>query len=187
MPTYNPNPNLKSATPRTIVSELQYKKNNNKFLFGLARMSTKDAIYFDEKQKQYQNLTHTSSYDRIYIRDEYKFNMDNKAIVGFFKMYKKKYNSSGSGLLIQLFNKYNKFDIYNELIYRAGYEIKNIEMNAGYDWTSSVSYPYSKNLNLKIKGENILNKASKTLLNPLTSVKVPAVDKRFIFTMEYTF
>ncbi len=75
--------------------------------------------------------------------------------------------SSKIGGYIQLFNTFDKFDLYNELLYRSSYHYltpANLSVNvqAGYDYTAGVTYHATKDLNLFFKGENLLNKAIKT-------------------------
>ncbi|MEA1955474.1 MAG: TonB-dependent receptor [Campylobacterota bacterium] len=187
MPIHKPNPNLHSAIPKTIVSEIEYNDNSKKITFGLAHMVMDSPIVFDFINKQYINSDKTIRYNRMYIRDEYKFDIDNKVTVEYFKLYKDSYASSGSGALIQLFNKIDKFSIYNELVYRDSYSLNSIKIDAGYDWTMSINYPLTKKLNLKAKGENLLDKASETLIDFTTQLKAPVTDRRFIATVEYTF
>ena len=51
----------------------------------------------------------------------------------------------------------------------------------------SVAYPLTKQINLKLKGENILDKASKSLIDINTEFLAPSVESKMIMTMEYTF
>jgi len=187
MPMLNPNTELKSSKPKTITGELQYNDTKNEVIFGLARAVISDAIVFDKNKRMYINNPSTTSYNRLYIRETYNIDMDNKVILEYFKMYKEKTLSSKEGMLLQVFNKIDNIDIYNELVYRDGYNIENIAILSGYDWTMSLNYPFSKKLNLKLKAENILNKASKTLINSSILLLAPSVERRFITTMEYTF
>ena len=42
-------------------------------------------------------------------------------------------------------------------------------------------------MQIKAKGENLLDKASETLIDSQGFIKVPAVERRVMLTMEYTF
>ena len=42
-------------------------------------------------------------------------------------------------------------------------------------------------MKIKAKGENLLDKASETLIDAVGLLKVPAIERRAILTMEYTF
>ncbi len=187
MPIYNANKNLESAKVKMLAGELEYKDDKYRILFGYAYKEIDKAFIVNMFKKQYENKDGTVYFRRAYIKSEYNFNIYNKIVAEVFKGYKKVYNSSSSGLLIQLFNKIGKFSLYNELIYRSGYSISNIKIDAGYDWTMSVAYPLTKQINLKLKGENILDKASKSLIDINTEFLAPSVESKMIMTMEYTF
>jgi outer membrane receptor for monomeric catechols len=60
-----------------------------------------------------------------------------------------------------------------------GYKIDD-----GYDYSAGAIYRYSKNLDLKLKGENLFDKASKSNIN---GVLTSAIERRAILTLEYTF
>jgi len=80
MPTYNANPNLKNAIPKTLAGEIEHNNDTNRFVLGLARRETDNAMAFDNTKKMYINSSDTSSYNRIYLRDEYKFDINNKIV-----------------------------------------------------------------------------------------------------------
>jgi len=187
MPIYNANKNLESAKVKMLAGELEYKDDKYRILFGYAYKEIDKAFIVNMFKKQYENKDGTVYFRRAYIKSEYNFNIYNKIVAEVFRGYKKVYNSSSGGLLIQLFNKIGKFSLYNELIYRSGYSISNIKIDAGYDWTMSVAYPLTKQINLKLKGENILDKASKSLIDINTEFLAPSVESKMIMTMEYTF
>ena len=192
-PVYNINPELESSTTKMISGELEYNNSVHRAVFGYAYSVTDDALIFDKVAKKYINSSDTAYFNRVYLRGEHHFNFDNKAIIEVYKGYKDDYSSPGAGALVQLFNRVGKFDIYNELVYRDSYILVNpltnedIKMDAGYDYTLSVSYPVNKKLKVKVKGENLLNKASKTMIDNEGEIKVPAIERRGLITMEYTF
>ncbi len=190
-PNYRPNPNLNSSDIDMITGELEYNDKTYRAVFGYAYKEIDDSIAFNAKTKEYVNKTNRVYFNRIYLRGEYHFNLDNKTIVEFYKGYKDSYASPGAGALVQFFNTIGKFDIYNELVYRDSYSLNygagNVKMDAGYDYTLSVSYPINRDINLKVKGENLLDRASETLIDTQGFIKVQAIERRGILTMEYTF
>ena len=187
IPTYTPNTNLKSSTVKMLAGEWQYYKEHYNITFGYAYKEIYDSFIYNTEQKQFVNAKDTVYFNRVYIRNQYEFDIYNKIVFEIYKGYKENYYSSGSGGLIQMFNKIDKFNIYNELVYRDSFELMNVKMDAGYDWSLSIAYPVTKKIDLKFKGENILNKASKTLIDASSELKVPTTEKRFMLTMEYTF
>jgi len=189
-PSYKINPDLEAADVDTIGGELEYKTDKNRLVFGVAYKETDNAIAMDKVQKMYINKNSTVYFHRYYLRAEHYFDIDNKIIIEGFKAFADTYGSPGSGGLIQIFNTIGKFDIYNELVYRddvtVDYGMGDVKTDASYDYTLSVSYKINKNLKLKAKGENLLDKAIKTPIDPQGLVQVPAMERRGILTMEYT-
>ncbi len=190
-PMYKPNPDLIAANIDILSGELEYSDNSNRAVFGYAHMIVDNGITFSKTQKQYINNTKTGNIDRIYLRGEHKFNLDNKAVVEYFNAFMDSYASPSSGVLIQLFNTIGDFDLYNELIYRDAYTLNygvgDVKIDAGYDYTLSVAYTLNRDIKIKAKGENLLDKASESLIDSRGLVMEPAIERRAILTMEYTF
>ncbi len=188
---YNPNPELNAVHIDMALAELEYKKDKNRIVFGYGGKIVKDALGFDKIQRKYINLEDNQYFNRIYIRGEHHFNLDNKIVVEYFKVFKESYNSPASGMLIQSFNSIGKFSIYNEFTYRKAYDVDYglgyVHIDNGYDYTVAVSYPVNKAMEIKVKAENIFDKASETLIDAEGLVKVPAIQRRTIMSLEYTF
>ena len=188
---YIGNPNLNSAKVDMLSGEIEYNNNKTRLVYGFAYKEVNNALLFNKMKKMYVNSKDTIYYHRHYVRGEYKFDYKNKVILEVYKGFKGLYASPGSGALLQVFNTFGKFDIYNELVYRDGYSLNygagNVDMDKGYDYTLAITYNVNKKLKVKFKGENLLDKASKTLMDPKGLVRVPIVERRGIFTMEYTF
>jgi iron complex outermembrane receptor protein len=186
-PVYKPNNDLKSSTINMLAGELEYNDNIHRLLFGYAYKVIDDSIGFNQISKMYVNKKDTVYFNRFYIRGEHHFDFDNKAVIEYYKGYKDVDYSPDSGVLVQLFNKIWNFNIYNELVYRQGYSINNIKIDDGYDYTLSVGYPVNRDLNVKLKGENLFDSASETLIDNQGLIKVPAIEQRVTATVEYTF
>jgi len=190
-PAYKINPDLEAADIDMLGGELEYKTDKNRLVFGVAYKETDNAIAMDKVQKMYINKNSTVYLHRYYLRAEHYFDIDNKIIIEGFKAFVDTYGSPGNGGLLQIFNTIGKFDIYNELVYRDGialdYGMGDFKIDKGYDYTLSISYELSKHIKLKAKGENLLDKAIETPIDPQGLVQVPAIERRGILTMEYTF
>ncbi len=190
-PVYSPNPELDASYIDMLTGELEYNDGEHSVVFGYAYKIIEDGITFSKTQKQYINNQKRINFNRFYLRGEHRFNYDNKVIIEYYKAYKDFYASPDSGVLIQSFNTIGDFDIYNELVYRNGYAINygagDVNIDDGYDYTLSIGYAINKAMKIKAKGENLLDKASKTLIDSQGLVQVPAIERRAIITMEYTF
>ena len=184
-PTYKVNPYLTSASTTSITSEIIYKTDNTITNFSYGGGTKKNAIVFSKTQNKYINKTGKNRFTRAYIRTEYNFNANNKIMIEYYKLFKETYASSGYGGLVQIFNKIGKFDIYNELIYRSGYtSIDKIDMPSSYNYSLGVTYRLNKKTEIKLKGENLLDKSLEV---PLNGANVASSERKGILSLEYTF
>jgi len=184
---YKPNPNLDVARIKTVTSELQYKFNKRSILdFGYGYAWIKNPILFSKQQNKYINKNINTYYARYYIRYNYKFDYDNKLKIEYFTGDRKTIASPQDGALIELFDTFGKIDLYNQLSYRSAYSFGGVSIEASYDYTLGVTYRYSKQLNLKIKGENLFDDAPKV---PFVDqgVSIQSTNRRVMATVEYTF
>lgn len=190
-PIYNPNPNLDATNIDMISAEVEYKTNSNRLVFGGAYKKVDNAMILDGVQKMYINKNSSVDIHRYYLRAQHRFNLENKIVLEGFKVFVDNYATPDAGGLLQIFNTIGKFDIYNELLYRnsvtVDYGMGDVKTDTSYDYTLSVSYEIDKNVKLKLKGENLLDKAQVTQIDPSGSLEVPAIQRRAILTMEYTF
>ncbi len=184
-PNYNVNPDLESSDILLLTAEMIYSKDNTTFGFGVGRNETDNAVVFNMSQNKYVNDTEKNSFELIFANIEHNFDIDNKIKIEYFKQYREAYYSPRFGASLQLFNTVGKFDFYNELIYRSEYtSIDGVDMAEGYDYSLGAIYKLNKQTELKLKAENILDKASKT---SISGIDVSTTDRRVLLTMEYTF
>ena len=98
--------------------------------------------------------------------------------------------SPKSGINVMMFNRYQKFDLYNELIYKGRYKRHDVRMPRTYLYTSAIKYHYSKDLSFIFKGDNIFNKSSQTCYYMYDSANIYDIDvydRKVTFGMEYLF
>lgn len=184
-PNYNINPDLESSDILLLTAEMIYTKDNTTFGFGVGRNEADNAIVFNMSQNKYVNSPEKNSFELIFANIEHNFDIDNKIKVEYFRQYREAYYSPRLGASIQLFNTIGEFDFYNGLIYRSEYmSIDGFDMHAGYDYSLGVIHKLNKQTELKLKAENILDKASETSIN---GASVSATDRRILLTLEYTF
>lgn len=185
-PIIIPNPDLRVSKNRVIKAELEYKKEKLTLTLGGGASKSKDGIVFNPSLQKYVNNSGSSDFSQFSLNLEYRFDAENKVIAEYFRAYKDNNSfSSDTGALVQLYSTFGKFDFYNELIYRSSYiGVDGVSMDAGYDYTAGAIYHYNKNLNIKLKGENIFDKAIETSIK---GAMVPALERRGILTLEYIF
>ena len=184
-PNINSNPELKSIKNKTLTAEIIYKYNDTTLTLSSGYAKADNPIVFNNVLKKFININEKSSFERNYIRVEHIFDINNKIILEWHKITGKKYFSPEKGGLIQLFNKLGKYDIYNELVYRPKYiSVEGINMPAGYDYSCGIIYTPNRHFEIKLKGENLLDKAHEV---PINGVNVPVMERRALLTLEHTF
>jgi len=183
---YFTNPDLKSIKNDILKVELEKKIDNLTLTAGGGFARSKDGVGFNVATKTMITNPDTNKFQHFFVNAAYRFDADNKLLAEYFRSYKEDSECSpNNGALLQLYNTIGRFDIYNELIYRASYVgIYAQKINTGFDYTSGVIYHYSKQLDLKLKGENLLDRATQIGINGL---KVAPYDRRAILTLEYMF
>jgi len=182
---YGINPDLESSQILTLSAEIIYNTDKTSFTIGGGNNKVKDPIVFNITQNKYVNSDIKSSFDLFYINAKYKFDINNKLSLECFQLVQDDYFSPEKGASLQLFNSIKNFDFYNELLYRSSYtSIDGIDIPAGYNYSLGAIYKATKKMQIKLKGENIFDKASSV---PINGMQIQAVDRRIILTMEYTF
>jgi len=184
---YKPNPNLDVTKIKTVTSELQYKfTQQSKLDLSYGYEWIEDSIVFSQQQDQYVNKNTNTYFARYYLRYNYEFDYDNKFKLEYYLGDREKILSPQKGLLMELFDTFGKVDIYNQLLYRGAYSFNGIDIDASYDYTLGVIYRYSRQLNFKLKGNNLFDNASKVPFKD-QGISVQETDRRVMATMEYTF
>lgn len=161
---YKSDINLKSEEHLAAITELTYKTDTTNSNIRLLFNTAKDAIVL--QNNVYKNSTDKPNVYTLYAGHEIKFRRDHTLNLSAYCADSNMplTQSSKFGGHIQLFNTFGHFDLYNELNYRSGYHYltpTNISVNVqeGYDYTAGLTYHATKDLNLFVKGENLLNKA----------------------------
>ncbi|MDQ1244185.1 MAG: vitamin transporter [Campylobacterota bacterium] len=190
-PNYRINPDLESAEMLLLTTEAIYTKDETTVGFGVGKNKTRNGITFSQTQNMYINSDEKNSFELLFANIEHNFNADNKIRAEAFRQYRDSYYSPRLGASLQLFNTIGKFDIYNELLYRAEYTSApdpitpaGVAVSKGYDYSLGAIYNLSRQTELKFKAENLFNKASET---PINGVGISAIDRRVLFTVEHTF
>lgn len=185
-PIYDANPNLKPSKSSVIKTEVAYGKDDLTLTLSAGKAKAKDGIVFNPTLNMFVNNANNSDFSQLSLNAEYRFSPENKIIAEYFKAFKENASlSPDSGALLQLYTTFGKFDVYNELVYRSSYiGIDNVYIDDGYDYTAGAIYHYNKNINIKLKGENIFDKAIQSSIKGTT---IPSIERRAILTMEYIF
>ena len=127
----------------------------------------------------------------------YKYNNYDKFLLSLRHAQTKNLPNTGifkySTAVFRNISTFNKFDIYNELIFTNNNNYN--QSNYYYDYTLAIKYKHTKDLSISLKGENLFNKAKTTSysrIDPTTAkpeeaLNISPIDKRIMLTVEYLF
>lgn len=185
--------NLEPQRDDTISIEATWNKNPYTYSINLFKTKQTNRLY---SNNGIQNLEKPFYKQGVSLKNSYSFDNLNRIDTNFYILNTNNTFSNEKdttyGGYIRILNSIDKFDFYNELIYRDGYE----GLDAGFDFNSAITYKHTKDLSISIKGENIFDKALKTSytttdsIPPYTKNKVgpiSVVTQKFWITMEYRF
>ncbi len=162
------NTDLKDEDRYAALTELHYKTEKTSSSIRLMHAIVENQMYLND-QKTYINRDSKVTMTGVYVSHEYNFDLNNKIAMSAYtaKNNQPSDKSSAHGAMIQVFNTWGDFDLYNEVIYKAGYDYDvtpttSVSVDDGYDYTVAFAYHPTKDLTLSLKGENLLDKAIET-------------------------
>jgi iron complex outermembrane receptor protein len=189
-------PGKKNITRQNIFMEdIIYEKSDNRFETILSYMITHDHLMPDPQSGLLYNYN-----DDINVLDAtFRWTLDYNQFDQLYSTASISYISNVPNvedirkyeLSIRGLNTYNKFDIFNELIYN-----KNDKDGENYyDYNAGVIYHYNDDLSISAKGINIFNSSHTTTfyrVDPQTfqkesPLKISPIDQHFMLGMEYLF
>ncbi len=190
---YKSDVNLKNEERMAASTEVSYmtpsSTTNLRILYNTAR----NAIVL--QQNVHLNTDEKPNFYALSASHEYRFTPSHEihlsAYYGDDDMPMTQ--SSKAGALVQLFNTFGPVDLFNELVYRSGYHYTtptalSVDVAEGFDYTAGITYRATPDLNLFLKGENLLNKA---IMSPYpTSTYVDYIspfDRTVRFGLKYVF
>ena len=180
----------------TITQDLIYETDVDKYEFIVNYISVKNYLFPNKEGKLavYKKDVHMAGinarytyrynrFDKIFLEGAYRQIKDLPIVsTDTYKSYLAK---------LQTLNSFGKFDIFNELLYTRD----NLAKVNNYDYTAGIKYNYSKDFIASIKGENLFNKARKTVyyrrspvtFTPMQPLKASPIDKKIVVNVEYYF
>jgi vitamin B12 transporter len=181
------NPHLSPVKIDSLITEYHYKNDRYEIEVGMAYFNNQDIVIYDSTAKHYINGASSIYTTAIFARINYQLDLYNHISMNFYKKRNSMYvvESSNKGAMFRVLNQFGQWDIFNELVYRSAYSYNDINIDTGLDYSMGVTYSMDPQLTLKVKGENLFNKASKTPLRNLGAVE--SIDKTLMVGLEYQF
>jgi len=176
---------LENQTLSTVGHEIKYRIDDLNILLNIMRVNIDNLII--PTAKGYVNYSGKYSTLASSIKFEYKYG-DNELIIEPWRLDVDfaTNHSHNKGLTIMALNRFDKFNIMNELIYRDN-KMDFVETSMQYNL--AVNYSYSDDLKFFVKGENILADSQRFNYKNYKDNKVglEQIDKRYSFGIEYLF
>jgi len=186
---YRANPNLESMPLYLGSISLRYRNNKHDIEFIFAKNRAKDLIVYDRTSPDgYVNSSDDAKYTRYQLKYTYTIDMNNKIIADMYSGSNNKHVvlSPQYAVNLRLFNRYKKFDIYNELLYKTSYTYANIYMDAAFNYSCAIKYHLNKDLSFGLRGENLFNDAFEQAYRGYDNA-IAVTDQKVWFSMEYLF
>ena len=178
-----------------ITQDIIYENQNSIYEIVMGYIQLKNTLLLDPSSNHLDNYAKKIDIVTALLRWTYNYNKYDKLFCSFdYKQTKNLYNLStikNYTAVIRNLNTYKKFDFFSELLYNT----TNIRNENFYDLSLGIIYNHSENLNLSIKGENILDKAKSTsfsrtdpaTLTPLNPLNISPIDRKLTISLEYLF
>ena len=195
----NANPRLKYPEIEVAAASVTYDSGNLLSTFELTAHEAENLVipFVDRSllKQVYINSDKKLRFYSVVLKERYEFDAKNRLLLELSagsnserSDYSPKY-----GVTLRLFNRYKKFDIYNELIYRSSYTgaatLNLMDMHyveSSFDFTTAVKYHYTKDLLLGVRAENIFDDSMKMYYGGgLQPIEV--FDRKIWANLEYMF
>lgn len=189
------NINIKPEESIAATTEIAYKTDTTETSLRFIYEISKDSHAI--QNGIHVNSTDSPNFYATYLSHNIQYKRDHTINMNLYYANDNmpKNEGSGSGAMIQMFDTFGKFDLFNELIYGAGYSYtfqsptpQAVHVSNGYNYTAGITYHATNDLNIFIKGENLLNKAITTPYPMATYVDyITPFDRTFRVGLKYVF
>ncbi len=183
------NPDLKFPNLQMFVLGGIYKKGPHTFKLKGGTKKVKNYITYHPSRGFYNKS------DKIYFSFfELNYAYDNGEDKIMFDIVKgdnsDRHISPDLQINLRTIHTLGKLDIYNELLYKNGYDYTLPTLTVGVkhslDYTLALRYHYTKDLTFGLKAQNLFDTGFKQAYGSIRSA-IGVYDRRFIANMEYTF
>jgi iron complex outermembrane receptor protein len=183
----NANEHLKN--PKVVIGtlSLEYEKNGVTTYLRLGKKSVKKRIYYDRKTRSFQNLDRSLTLSHIEFGQSYKKgNTEFSYVLYKMKNSKKVELSPDFGAIFSLYQDYEKWNLYHQLIYKSAYNHYGYEVEDSLDYTLAIKYHFNRDFSVGFRGENLFATGFEQKYLRVDK-PIPVNDRRYIFNLEYRF
>ena len=161
------NTNIKTQKYKFFTYEAVYTTEKAKY--GIRYNNVKIDNFIYQTVIGFENINRQIKNKGIVFYYKYQFSKKSEFSFNYYTTdSSEKINNSDKGANVKYTGNYGKIEYFTSLIYKNKYSYKpndsnHISVKDSYMLNVGVTYNYSKNLSLSIKGENILDKSTKSL------------------------
>ncbi|MFA9373262.1 MAG: TonB-dependent receptor domain-containing protein [Poseidonibacter sp.] len=188
------NGNIKTQKYDIFTTEAVFTTTKSKLGITYHNVKINDFIYLTPIG--FENIDHEIKTSGLIFDYEYLLSDEHKIKLNYFTTKSsEQINNSDKGAYIKFMGEYSKFEYFASLIYRNKYEYKPstsniVSVKDSYNLNLGASYNYSKDLTFSIKGENLLDKSTKSLYSdgfPGTNFALKDYDRNISFSVKWVF
>ena len=183
---YKTNENLDYTEPTLLSLGVRYKSKHHEAYIRYANIDVKNKISYNPTDG-FVNIG-DKKYNQYEFKYMYKFDYFNKISFDISmgdNTESLELSPKYIGHIIA-YNRYGKFDFYNELDYRSHYELYGVTVSDTYNFTSSVKYHITNDFSAGFKAENIFDDSAEQVYKNLDEA-IPVFDRKVWVNMEYLF
>ncbi|WP_428023793.1 TonB-dependent receptor plug domain-containing protein [Arcobacter sp.] len=156
------NKNLKDQKYRIFTVEGVFTTENSKFGITYDHVDIEDFIYY--ASVGFVNVDHTIKTDGWIFDYEYIFSDEHELKLNYYlTSLSETANNSQRGGFIKYMGRTNNFEYFTSLNYKSAFDYTNVHVSSAFDFSLGATYNISKNMSLSLKGENLLDKSTKSL------------------------
>jgi len=188
------NKDIKTQKYNFYTTEAVFAFNKSKFSITYHNVEIEDFIYF--APIGFINVDHKIKTEGLIFDYKYQISKNNKMVFNYyFTKSSEDINNSDKGGYIKFMGNYSKFEYFSSLIYKNKFEFRpedsnHISVDASYNLNVGATYNYNKDISISLKGENLLDKSTKSLFTdgfPGTNTAIKDFDRTVSLTFKLVF
>lgn len=146
--------------PVSVTLEASVSLDALSLSIGGGYTEAKDLIVPDSRGLL-MNAGGTYRFRPLFVSIDYRFSESGKLTAGYSTFLDpESRNLPTSGGFLRYTTSLRRFDAFAELVYRSGFNFRGRHVREGYDLSAGMAYRITENLSVRLKGENLLGRAT---------------------------
>lgn len=183
------NINLKSQKYDIYTLEGVYAVDKSRFSMTYHNVTIDDFIYLSPIG--FINVNHPIKTQGLIFDYEYNFSDTSKLHLNYYAIkLSENINNSDKGGYIKYIQEYDRFSYFASLLYKSSYQFLDIDVRDSFDLSLGLTYNFSKDLSMSVKGVNLLDKSTQSLYSkgfPVTYFALDDYQRSVYVSMKWLF